>query len=179
MQNQKGFTIIELIVVIAIIAVLSGIVVVNTGQYLAKTRDAKRLSDMHTIQLALQAYYEQYGYYPASLNLGCGGWDIGYKDYSGNSDFIKALITSNILRAVPVDPSSYSTDCSNGYQYGSNGNPVNNWDNTCNIALHGAYYILGIRHMETSGAKATSPVFNCDGRDFQSEFDWVTGAVQR
>ena len=38
--NKKGFTIIELIVVIAIIAVLAGIVLVNVTQYINKGKDA-------------------------------------------------------------------------------------------------------------------------------------------
>ncbi len=40
MQNRRGFTIIELIVVIAIIAVLAAIVTTNVMQYIAKAKDA-------------------------------------------------------------------------------------------------------------------------------------------
>jgi prepilin-type N-terminal cleavage/methylation domain-containing protein len=40
MKKQKGFTIIELIVVIAIIAVLAGVVLVNVTQYINKGKDA-------------------------------------------------------------------------------------------------------------------------------------------
>ena len=40
MSNQKGFTIIELIVVIAIIAVLAAVVLINVTQYMDKGRDA-------------------------------------------------------------------------------------------------------------------------------------------
>ena len=40
MNKQKGFTIIELIVVIAIIAVLAAIVMVNVTKYIAQGKDA-------------------------------------------------------------------------------------------------------------------------------------------
>jgi prepilin-type N-terminal cleavage/methylation domain-containing protein len=53
--NQKGFTLVELIVVIAIIAVLAGVVlvVINPAALLAKSRDAKRLSDIDALHKAI------------------------------------------------------------------------------------------------------------------------------
>lgn len=45
-KNQKGFTIIELIVVIAIIAVLASIVMLNVTQYINKGRDAATLGNL-------------------------------------------------------------------------------------------------------------------------------------
>jgi general secretion pathway protein G len=64
MTNQKGFTIVELIVVVATIAVLAAIVLTNVNQYTAKARDAKRMTDLKQIRIALQMYYEQNGGYP-------------------------------------------------------------------------------------------------------------------
>ena len=47
MNQQKGFTIIELIVVIAIIAVLAGIVMVNVSQYINKAKDSAIRADLN------------------------------------------------------------------------------------------------------------------------------------
>ena len=47
MNKQKGFTIIELIVVIAIIAILAAIVMVNVTQYINKGKDAAPVSVFH------------------------------------------------------------------------------------------------------------------------------------
>ncbi len=49
MKHQKGFTIIELIVVIAIIAVLATIVLVNVTQYINKGKDAAIKGNMNTL----------------------------------------------------------------------------------------------------------------------------------
>lgn len=52
MNKQKGFTIIELIVVIAIIAVLAAIVLINVTTYINKSKDASIKANLHTIQTA-------------------------------------------------------------------------------------------------------------------------------
>jgi prepilin-type N-terminal cleavage/methylation domain-containing protein len=49
MNKQKGFTIIELIVVIAIIAVLAAIVLVNVTQYINKGKDAAIKGNLATL----------------------------------------------------------------------------------------------------------------------------------
>lgn len=55
---RKGFTLIELLVVIAIIAILAVVVVLtlNPAQLLAQSRDANRVSDMATLNSALNLY---------------------------------------------------------------------------------------------------------------------------
>jgi len=58
MQNQKGFTIIELIVVIAIIAVLATIVMINVTGYIAKSKDAAIKGNMSTIATSAASYYD-------------------------------------------------------------------------------------------------------------------------
>jgi Tfp pilus assembly protein PilE len=58
MNKNKGFTIIELIVVIAIIAVLAAIVLVNVTQYIAKGKDASIKGNMASIATIAAAYYD-------------------------------------------------------------------------------------------------------------------------
>lgn len=83
----RGFTIIELVVVIAIIGILSGIVVINVNNYIAKARDTARISNVQAIGKALQMYYADHGRFPtaacffntspATGNCGLGTDDCG------------------------------------------------------------------------------------------------------
>ncbi len=65
---KKGFTLIELMVVIAIIGILSGVIIASLGSSRARARDGKRVSDIGQIQLALELYYEQNRKYPTTIS---------------------------------------------------------------------------------------------------------------
>jgi prepilin-type N-terminal cleavage/methylation domain-containing protein len=79
LKLQKAFTLIELMVVVAIIAILTAIVIANLTQAKAKSRDAKRISDLNQIQLALELFFDRCNQYPASsgnlpnIDAGKGG----------------------------------------------------------------------------------------------------------
>lgn len=66
MKNTKGFTLIEVLVVIAIIGLLSSVVVVGLGGSRSKARDARRFADIQQIQNWLETQYTPAGY-PAAL----------------------------------------------------------------------------------------------------------------
>jgi prepilin-type N-terminal cleavage/methylation domain-containing protein len=67
LKNNKGFTLIELIVVIAIIAVLSAIVLTNTVQYFSKAKDAAVKDGMRGLLVLAHQYFEGH-------NLNYGGF---------------------------------------------------------------------------------------------------------
>ena len=63
MQKSKGFTIIELLVVVAIIAVLTGIVLVNVTSYINKGKDAAIKGNLSTVLTNSAVYYDASGSY--------------------------------------------------------------------------------------------------------------------
>lgn len=71
--RTRGFTLIELLVVIAIIGILSSVVLASLNSARQKGRDARRISDIKQLQLALELYYDQNANYPTPpLGVGSG-----------------------------------------------------------------------------------------------------------
>src|SRR3989344_202641 len=69
MKSTRGFTLIELLVVIAIIGILSSVVLASLNSARKKGRDARRVSDLKQLQLALELFYDATPTtgYPAAL----------------------------------------------------------------------------------------------------------------
>ena len=72
MNTQRGFTLIELLVVIAIIGILSSVVLASLSTARQKSRDAKRISDLGQVQLALELYFDKVQSYPIGTPSICG-----------------------------------------------------------------------------------------------------------
>ncbi len=103
---SKGFTLIEMLIVITIIALLASLILVGMGGARAKTRDSRRIADLHNVMNALELYYAKEGAYPEGT-------------YSSDTDWetFKAILTNagiGVTR-MPKDPLS-NTDYY--YQYG-------------------------------------------------------------
>lgn len=95
--HKKGFTLIELLVVIAIIGILSSIVLASLSSARAKGRDARRLSDIKQIQLALELYYDANSAFPP------GTTDVT----TGKNKFDPTLLEGpGYISKVPTDPST-------------------------------------------------------------------------
>ena len=68
LAGSRGFTLIELIIAIAILAIMTSVVllVVDPFSQFKKSLDTSRKSDLAQIQRALEQYYQDYGKYPAN-----------------------------------------------------------------------------------------------------------------
>ena len=67
MKNKKGFTLIEMLIVVAIIAILSGLILSGLNRARMQSRDARRMADIKNIQAQLEVYYNSHNKYPDSL----------------------------------------------------------------------------------------------------------------
>lgn len=78
-----GFTLIELIVVFAILALLVSLAVPRYFAHIERAKEATLRQDLHVMRDAIDKFYGDKGRYPASL---------------------EELVAERYLRAVPVDP---------------------------------------------------------------------------
>jgi len=63
-SNQKGFTIVELLIVIVVIGILAALVITTFTGIQQKARDTERTTDIKALHGQIEAYYAQNGYYP-------------------------------------------------------------------------------------------------------------------
>ncbi|MFA6016535.1 MAG: prepilin-type N-terminal cleavage/methylation domain-containing protein [Patescibacteria group bacterium] len=69
-MNKRGFTLLELLIVIVILGVLAALITGNFFTSLKKGRDTKRKADLEQVSRALELYYEDKKVYPATLTFG-------------------------------------------------------------------------------------------------------------
>ena len=99
-KNQKldsGFTILEVLVVVAVIAILLTISFASINKNKQKTRDNIRISDIRVIRLALDQYRNACGLYPASLDI---------DENNGRNGTCQGGVTlEDFLPQIPENPS--------------------------------------------------------------------------
>jgi prepilin-type N-terminal cleavage/methylation domain-containing protein len=100
-KNKKGFTLIELIVSVTIIAVLTIVGMVSFSGTNKGARDSRRMADLENIRMSLELYRQGTGdSYPVSSDI---------NDLS--------ILSPNYLKEIPIDPK----DDTDYYYYSSDG----------------------------------------------------------
>ncbi len=112
LHKKNGFTLIEMLIVIAIIGILASIVLIGLGPVQRKGRDSRRISDLKSVQTGLELYYNQKSVYPAAPN----GWQDVQTALAGPGAGLGISI-------IPDDPSSGGSSpkhydyCTDGTSY--------------------------------------------------------------
>lgn len=108
LRSQKGFTLIEILLVVAAIAILAGIVIVaiNPGKQLGDTRNAQRKSDVNTILNAVSQYsVDNNGVLPAGITASsteiCA---TGAPSCAGLVDLTVLTLNGKYVVSVPNEP---------------------------------------------------------------------------
>ena len=121
-MRSKGFTLIEILAVMAIISVLSTVVLGAVTSVRLKARDGNRKATLVEIQKGLELYYSDHGYYPSGR--GYSAWDARsdatpYWCFEGNRGCddgytlngpIKALVDGGYMKPPPEDPINLQGD---------------------------------------------------------------------
>lgn len=69
MRKRKGFTLVELLVVIAVLTILAGISIPRLSHTAEIARGSKIIADMHSCETAVNVYYSRNGFFPDNSNL--------------------------------------------------------------------------------------------------------------
>jgi len=83
-ETQHGFTLVELLIVIAIIGILTAIVIINVSSAGPTARDGRRKTDIKSIQSAVEQFYSETHKFPR--------------------DIATDLVAGDYLPATPLDP---------------------------------------------------------------------------
>ncbi len=63
-KDQKGFTLVELMIVVAIIGILAAIAIPQFAKYRARAQNTAALSDGQNIRTDLEGFYAEWQHYP-------------------------------------------------------------------------------------------------------------------
>ena len=115
-SKNRGFTLLELLIVIAVIGLLASAMMVTFPSSMKSVRDGIRKHDLSIIRAALEQYWDIYGHYPPEglcidTSVGSAGCSIPNPPQSywaSNSD-LQDLVAEKYLGKIPVDPLNNST----------------------------------------------------------------------
>jgi prepilin-type N-terminal cleavage/methylation domain-containing protein len=134
-KTARGFTLIELIVVIAIIGILATIVTVGFNRYQADTRDARRAASANIIAEDLEKYYDANGEYPSCNAIKAASSTVGKQTLVGIDS--KALVTPQASSGTDnsikcsSDGNSLTTNGVDFFEYQGDGSTECNTNGSC------------------------------------------------
>jgi len=111
--SQKGFTILELVVVAGIIILILSIIASRLDVSRAKARDTKKVSELKTLQTALELYNLDSGY----PKVAEGGLYTNSATESSMSLVLNGIVNAGYLSAIPVPPKGSSLSGGDAYFY--------------------------------------------------------------
>lgn len=121
-NKNKGFTIVELLIVIVVIGILATLVIVTFTGIQQKARNSQRQTDINAVDSHVEAFYAQYGFYPTLADL---------QDATFRSTYMKGLDPAALADPKAPADSIVATADSSHYGYvASSSDPTITCSNT-------------------------------------------------
>lgn len=126
MRTHTGFTLVELLIAVAIVGILASVLLMSLNGSTAQARDAERQADLRALQSAVELYKLKYGRYPAgcrdTTSSWTGNWSgqagSGYQCASGNQYIVG--LAPEFIPVLPTDPKLNPAFANSGYVYTTN-----------------------------------------------------------
>lgn len=113
---RRGFTLIELMIVIVILGILMGTILPRITGAQSRARDTARQADLNSIAQAMELYYDDFGAYPGTnATYECLDPDVD----TGTSDLIKEYFKGSIIPSPPTGETNVlpAVNCEGAYAY--------------------------------------------------------------
>ncbi len=143
-KNTRGFTLVEVLIVIGVIAVLAGITVIAYNGTQERARDAKRKTDIASIAKAMELYYDDNGRYPPATGSTAINASWAASIDPSWTTLNNLMVGADAIDSLPVDPKNSPTGSSVLSSSKSNLSYaiyVNTW-NYCGSGVGQMYFIL-------------------------------------
>jgi prepilin-type N-terminal cleavage/methylation domain-containing protein len=111
LNNSSAFTLVELIIVIIILGILTGLVTNAFGGLQDDARDSERKTDIQALSSDLEAYYSDYGKYPSVSNLDDAAWVDEYLTGIEQETLVDARGNKYVYTPVPSGCDNTTVDC--------------------------------------------------------------------
>jgi prepilin-type N-terminal cleavage/methylation domain-containing protein len=106
--RQKGFTIVELLIVIVVIGILAALVLNTFSGVQRRARDTERQTDITSVATQLEVYFQDNGKYPTPANLADDTWvSANLKGMDLNALRAPSTSTNNVQGTASTNKDQY------------------------------------------------------------------------